>query len=197
MRANPHFSRSSFVESAQRLLNRLRKTLVLDNQDSSEAFLGQLEELVRGTEAPLERLERQVHPWVSYAILPIFALANSGFTISSDIVRNGASSPVTLGIVAGLLVGKFVGVVGFTWIAVRLQIASLSTRLTWPHIVGVGLLAGIGFTVSLFITGLAFEDAELVSNAKLGILVASILAGLGGYTFLRSVGARNAIGSRM
>lgn len=87
----------------------------------------------------------------------------------------------------GLLVGKFVGVVGASWIVVRLKIASLSTQMTWLYIFGVGLLAGIGFTVSLFITGLAFEDAQLVSNAKLGILVASTLAGLGGYTFLRKV----------
>ena len=100
---------------------------------------------------------------------------------------------MTLGIVVGLLVGKFLGVVGFAWIAVRLQLASLSTQLTWPHIVGIGLLAGIGFTVSLFITGLAFDDADTVSNAKVGILVASILAGLAGYTFLRRVVANKSL----
>lgn len=185
--ANPYFNRDTFVESAEKLLNRFRTTLVQGNQDRSEVLLGKIEELVRGTEAPLERLERRVHPWVSYAILPLFALANSGITLSSDVVSNAASSPVTLGIVLGLLVGKFVGVVGFAWIAVRLQVATLSTQLTWSYIVGVGLLAGIGFTVSLFIAGLAFRDAELVSNAKLGILTASILAGLAGYTFLRRV----------
>ncbi len=187
VRANPRLSSNTFVKSSERLLTRLRNTIVQDNRDRSEVLLGQIEELVRGTEAPLERLERRVHPWVSYVILPLFALANSGLTLSSDIVRDATSSPVTLGIVVGLLVGKFVGVVGAAWISVRLRIASVSTQLTWQYVVGVGLLAGIGFTVSLFITGLAFDDAKLISNAKLGILVASILAGLGGYTFLRRV----------
>ena len=185
VRANPYFSRSTFVESVESLLNRCRNTIAEGDWDRSEVLLGQIEELVRDTEAPLERLERQVHPWVSYLVLPLFALANSGLTLSADVVRDAVSSPVTLGIVAGLLVGKFLGVVGFTWIAVRLQIASLSSQLTWRHIVGVGLLAGIGFTVSLFITGLAFEDPKLVLDAKLGVFVASIVSGIAGYTFLR------------
>ena len=185
--ASPQRSHHTFLESAEKLFKRLRHTLVLDNHDKSEVLLGQLEELVLSSEAPLERLERQVHPWVSYLILPLFALANSGLTLSSDVLGNAASSTVTLGIMVGLMVGKFVGVIGFAWIVVRLRLASLSTQMTWQYIVGIGFLAGIGFTVSLFVTGLAFEDAQLISNAKVGILVASIFAGLAGYTFLRRI----------
>lgn len=185
--AHPRLSRSTFVESAEKLLGRFKETNIQGDRDHSEVLLGQLEELVQGTEAPLERLERQFHPWVSYVILPLFALANSGITLSGDVVRSAVSSPVTLGVMVGLLVGKLVGVVGATWLAVRLRIATPLPQLTWSYLIGVGLLAGVGFTVSLFITGLAFKEAELVANAKLGIFVASIIAGLGGYIYLRRV----------
>lgn len=191
--AHPNFSRNAFVESAERLLNRCKETIIQGDRDHSEVLLGQLEELVRGTEAPVERLERQFHPWVSYVILPLFALANSGLTLSGDVVRTAVSSPVTLGVMAGLLVGKLVGVLGATWIAIRLQIATPLPQVTWSYLIGIGLLAGIGFTVSLFITGLAFEEAELVSNAKLGIFVASIISGLGGYIYLRKVVANQSL----
>lgn len=185
--AHPYFSRSTFVESAESLLSRCKEKIIQGDRDHSEVLLGQLEELVRGTEAPLERLERQFHPWVSYIILPLFALANSGIALSGDVVRTAVSSPVTLGIMVGLLVGKLVGVVGASWLAIWLRIATPLPQVTWSYLVGIGLLAGIGFTVSLFITGLAFEEAALVANAKIGVFVASIIAGLGGYIYLRRV----------
>jgi NhaA family Na+:H+ antiporter len=193
--AHPNFSRSTFVESADRLLSRCKETIIQGDRDHSEVLLGQLEELVRGTEAPLERLERQFHPWVSYIVLPLFALANSGITLSSDVIRTAVSSPVTLGVMVGLLVGKLIGVVGASWLAVRLRIATPLPQMTWSYLIGIGLLAGIGFTVSLFITGLAFEEAELVANAKIGIFAASIIAGLGGYIYLRKVVANQSLPS--
>lgn len=189
--ANPYFSHDTFAESAERLLKGFRNTLDQGEQYDSEVLLGRLQELTRDSEAPLERLEQLVHPWVSYLILPLFALANSGITLSIESIGDAASSPVTLGIVAGLLVGKLVGVVGAAWVAVRLGIASLATHMTWLHVIGVGFLAGIGFTVSLFITGLAFEDPASISNAKLGILLASIIAAIAGYTFLRRVATKS------
>jgi NhaA family Na+:H+ antiporter len=86
-----------------------------------------------------------------------------------------------------LVVGNPLGIVGFSWLAVRLGIASLPTGMRWAHVVGIGLLGGMGFTVSLFITGLAFDDAQLISEAKVGILAASVIAGLASYVFLRTL----------
>lgn len=185
--AQPYFSISSFAQSAQALLGRFRAAMGRHDEDEVEAVLGEFEELAQGTEAPLERLERIVSPWASYLVLPLFALANAGVELSPGAVTDALSSRITLGIVLGLVLGKLVGIVGFSWIAVRLGVGSLPGRVGWKHMIGVGLTAGIGFTVSLFITGLAFEDSRAVAEAKTGILGASVLAGLLGYIWLRVV----------
>jgi Na+:H+ antiporter, NhaA family len=135
--------------------------------------------------APLERLETLLHPYVSYAVVPLFALANAGVTISGDTVSDATSSPIALGVALGLLIGKPLGITLATFIAVRLRLCDLPTGATWPQLAAVGVLGGIGFTVSLLITGLAFTDAALVDDAKLAVLGASILAGLTGYVALR------------
>jgi Na+:H+ antiporter, NhaA family len=181
----PYFGEKTFMESAQGMMERFRDAIDRGDKETAEAMLGQMEELTQGTEAPLERLERTFHPWVSYIVVPVFALGNAGVELSGDLLRDAASSSVTLGVALGLLAGKLSGIVGFSWLAVRLGIGSLPRGVDWRHLVGVGLLAGIGFTVSLFITGLAFEDLELVSEAKIGILGASVVAGAAGYGFLR------------
>jgi Na+:H+ antiporter, NhaA family len=131
-----------------------------------------------------ERLEHILHPWTSYAVIPIFALANAGVSLSRDSLAAAFSSPVTLGIVAGLVGGKLLGVTGFSWVAARIGIASLPRDVTRRHVVGVGAIAGIGFTVSLFIAGLAFDDTQLVGEAKIGILLASAIAALLGVSAL-------------
>jgi Na+:H+ antiporter, NhaA family len=146
--------------------------------------VSQIDALSPGIEAPLDRLERRLHPWVSYAIVPLFALANAGVLISGDVARDAISSPVTQGVVVGLLIGKPAGIVAFTWLACRLGVCELPWGASWTHVAGVGLLGGIGFTVSLLITSLAFEDAALVDAAKLGVLGASVIAGLLGFVFL-------------
>jgi NhaA family Na+:H+ antiporter len=168
------------------LLDRFAGALRRGDHNDAEATLGRLEEVVVGTESPLERLERRVHPWTAFVVLPLFALANAGVHITGEGVAAAATSPVALGIVGGLIVGKMAGIVGASWLAVRLGIASLPTGVGWRHISGVSLLAGIGFTVSLFITELAFADAATVEAAKLAILVASAVAGGLGYLILRS-----------
>ncbi|HKJ02566.1 MAG TPA: Na+/H+ antiporter NhaA, partial [Longimicrobiales bacterium] len=117
--------------------------------------------------------------------LPVFALANAGVAISAESAMVAARSPVALGIVVGLLLGKLVGILGATWLAVKTGIARLPAGVGWLHLAGVSLLAGIGFTVSLFISDLAFADAGIVNTAKLGILVASAVAGALGYVVLR------------
>ena len=131
-----------------------------------------------------ERLQDLLHPWTSYVVIPIFALANAGVDLSAHLVREATTSPVTGGVVAGLVLGKPVGITGAVLVATRLRLARLPDGVTMPQILGMALLAGIGFTVSLFITGLAYTKATLDAQAKVGILVASGLAGLLGSTGL-------------
>jgi NhaA family Na+:H+ antiporter len=125
-----------------------------------------------------ERLEHILHPWTSYAVIPVFALANAGVSLSGDLLASASSSPVTLGIVVGLVGGKILGITAFSWAASRIGIASFPGDVSRRHVVGVGAIAGIGFTVSLFIAGLAFDDLQLVSEAKIGILLGSAIAAL-------------------
>ena len=134
-----------------------------------------------------ERLNHMLHPWSSFVIIPIFALANAGVEISFDSLSEAARSPVTHGVLVGLVVGKLAGVSLFTWVGVRLGLFRLPSGATWSHIVGLGALAGIGFTVSLFITGLEFETGDLGDQAKMGVLAASALAAvIGALVFARS-----------
>ena len=121
-----------------------------------------------------ERLTRALHPWTSYLIVPLFALANAGIDI--DLSRITSPDPVTTGVVLGLVVGKTAGVTGAAWLATRVGVGRLPTGTAWVDVTGIAALAGIGFTVSLFVAGLAFDDASLEDDAKIGILVASILA---------------------
>ncbi|NCG22822.1 MAG: Na+/H+ antiporter NhaA, partial [Actinobacteria bacterium] len=132
-----------------------------------------------------ERLESMLHPFSSFLIIPIFALANAGIEISSDSLSNALSSDVTLGVVFGLVVGKLVGVSFATWIAVKSGISRLPRGASFTHVVGLAAIAGIGFTVSLFIAGLAFPAGSgAIDEAKLGILAASLLAAVIGSLLL-------------
>jgi NhaA family Na+:H+ antiporter len=119
--------------------------------------------------------------------MPAFALANAGVLLNAGVISDAVSSPVSQGIFAGRVLGKVVGVTLFAWIAVRLGLCALPTGTRWAHVVGVGMLGGIGFAVSLFVTGLAFDDAGLVTDAKIGLLAASLLAGVAGFLWLRSL----------
>ena len=184
----PWFSLYSFERSAGKLLRRFRNTLSAGNFDRAEAIMGQMEELSRGTESRLDRRLRLVHPWSSYVVLPLFALANSGVALDLGSLARAGSSGITRGILLGLVVGKPLGIVGFAWLSVKLRVASPPLGATWTHLAGVGMVAGIGFTVSLFVAGLAFADAGQVADAKIGVLVASALAGVLGFAFLRTRG---------
>lgn len=133
----------------------------------------------------LTRLEHILHPWTSFVIVPIFALANAGIVLDGGVVRDAAASPVSLGVALGLMLGKPIGIVLFAFAAVKLGVASLPDGVSWPQVAAVGMIAGIGFTVSLFIAPLAFSDAGLVDEAKLGILVGSTLIGIAGLVALR------------
>ena len=133
---------------------------------------------------PLQRLEHSLHPIVAYIIMPIFALANAGITFSGSFMDNLISN-VSLGVILGLAVGKFIGIVLISKILVRLKLATLPAELNWRHIYGVALLAGVGFTMSLFITDLAFVSKEHILQAKIGIFAASVFCGIGGFMVLR------------
>ena len=130
--------------------------------------------------SPNERLQLMFHPWTSYVMVPLFALANAGVTLEADVVRNVLSEPIFLGIVVGLVVGKPLGIIGMTWLVTRPRFGGFPRTVPWPPLVGAATVAGIGFTVSLLIADISFEGVEL-EEAKLGILAASILASLLGW----------------
>jgi NhaA family Na+:H+ antiporter len=132
----------------------------------------------------VERLELELHPWSSFLIVPLFALANAGIEISSELLGDAASSPVSLGIVVGLVVGKPLGITVAAWLACRAGVARLPEGVEWRDIVGAGALGGIGFTVSIFVASLAFEGTTL-DLAKLGVLASSVIAAVIGVAILR------------
>lgn len=131
-----------------------------------------------------DRLLDFLHPWSSYVIVPVFALANAGIQLTGDSMDAALGSRITLGVAAGLLLGKPVGVVGAALLAVRLRLADLPDGMTRRHLLGLGAAAGIGFTVSIFITSLAYEQEAFINEAKVGILAASLAAGLGALVLL-------------
>jgi len=141
--------------------------------------------IARESVSPLDRLDRALHPWSSFAVVPIFALANAGVRFAGIDLAEAATHPVTLGVASGLVAGKLIGITAFTWLAVRLGWGRLPRATGWRHVVGLSAVAGIGFTVALFIAGLAFSDPLLADQAKLGIFAGSLLAGLVGYLVLR------------
>jgi NhaA family Na+:H+ antiporter len=131
-----------------------------------------------------ERLEDLLHPYTSYVIVPLVALANAGVPITGDVLSGSVSSAVTLGVVVGLVVGKLVGVAGAIVLATRFGLGRLPAGLTNLHVLGMAALAGIGFTVSIFVAGLAFDDPLATDEAKIGVLVASVLAAILGSSIL-------------
>ncbi len=135
-------------------------------------------------ESPLFTMERSLHGPVAFFIMPLFALANAGVAVGG--LLDSLSLPVTSGVVLGLVFGKPIGITFFSWMAVRFGLATLPAQTSWRALHGVSWLGGIGFTMSLFIAGLAFTDANLLDSAKLGILGASLVAGMAGWVMLKS-----------
>ena len=151
---------------------------VLDSTDVDANDVRATATLIKGSVSACDRLIDTLHPWTSYVIVPVFAFANAGIALSADAITN--PSAVLTGVAVALVVGKLVGVASFSWLAVRLGFGRLPNGARWGHIIGVGAIAGIGFTVSLFITGLAFDANDLQDEAKIGILAASLIAALSG-----------------
>ena len=159
-------------------------TTVLTNADQQHA-IHEIEVAAEQAQAPLLRMEHKLHRVVAFGIMPLFALANAGVHFGSDLFA-ALSVPVSAGIVVGLAIGKPLGITLFAWLATRLGVAALPSGSDWRALYGVSWLGGIGFTMSLFIAGLAFPAApDLLDSAKVGILGASILAGVAGWIILR------------
>ncbi|GAB4533118.1 MAG: Na+/H+ antiporter NhaA [Anaerolineae bacterium] len=178
-----------FVRWGRQVLDEFERCCAGDSRGNHETTIRQrsllqaMETAVHHAEAPLQRLEHALEYPVAFVIMPIFALANAGVRLGGD---SDLSHPVSLGIIAGLVLGKQLGITLFTWLSVRLGLTMLPDGVTWRHIYGVSWLAGIGFTMSLFIAGLAFGVSPLLDTAKVGILTASVIAGVAGWLILRT-----------
>jgi NhaA family Na+:H+ antiporter len=168
-----HFERASETEPLD-ILSDIEQQVAVDA----------LEDACEKVQPPLHRLEHGLHPWVTFVIMPLFALANAGVSLSGDIGQMMVQ-PVTLGVALGLVLGKPAGVMLASWLAVRTGLASLPEQVSWRHIHGAAWVAGIGFTMSLFMAELSFTDAARLASAKLGILLASLSAGVAGSVILR------------
>jgi NhaA family Na+:H+ antiporter len=161
-------------ESESTLTNEERQTAVQSLEKNCEKVM-----------TPLQRFETGLHPWVSFLIMPLFAFANAGVELGKDIF-NSITNPISLGIIAGLFLGKQLGIFSFSWIAIKLGIAEKPEGVSWKKIYAAGILAGIGFTMSLFIANLAFGESELLNISKVGILTGSLISGIIGFIILKS-----------
>jgi NhaA family Na+:H+ antiporter len=188
---------SDFVKTMQKQLNFLTGSkedsmvcpIELDDE-GKQTIIQALESACHHLEAPLQRIQHNLEPWVIYLIVPIFAFANAGVELTLGGLGAAMTEPVFAGIALGLIIGKQLGILSFSWVAVRAGFSELPRGVGWGHIYGAGLLAGIGFTMSLFIGTLAFDEAQLLQSTKLAILGASVVSGVLGLLILKRVTGR-------
>ncbi len=180
-----------FPPEARKIINSVEaayydRVLTQEEFAENEQRIAEISRLAMWSTSPLERLERALSPWVAYVVVPVFALANAGVSLSGDAIGGLVSNPITSGVLLGLVVGKTVGVFSFTAIAVKLGVGRLPAGTTWRHLFGLATSAGVGFTVALFVTSLSFDSAAQADAARVGILFGSTIAGILGFTLLRS-----------
>lgn len=177
----------AFLAQSEEILGEFRRAEEIeDSIDANAKKSSALHLLARDcerAESPMLRFEHALAPWVSYVIMPVFALANAGVALGAGIGKK-LVDPISLGIICGLVLGKPLGVVGFSWMSNRTGLATLPVGANWRQVLGVGLLAGIGFTMSLFIADLAFGSTSMLETAKVGILAGSIASGVVGAAML-------------
>jgi NhaA family Na+:H+ antiporter len=190
--ARPQMTDTQFLERSRSILDRFGKAntmetrmLAAEHRHRSAAALTRAAQLVQ---TPLQRMEHELHPWVTFFIMPLFALANAGVSIGAGIT-DALTDRVSLGIIMGLVLGKQAGITLFAWLALRSRLAVLPADISWKDIYAVGWLGGIGFTMSLFIANLAFDGSSLLTAAKVGVLAASLVSGLTGWALFRSTKA--------
>ncbi|MGE3833765.1 MAG: Na+/H+ antiporter NhaA [Acidimicrobiia bacterium] len=163
---------------------------VVDARGDDQPRLRDLQRLATESVPPLDRIVHRLGPWVSFVIVPLFALASAGVHLTGEALRDAPGNRVVLGVAVGLVVGKTLGILTASRLAVRLGIGRLPDQTGWSHVLGLAATAGIGFTVAIFVTGLSFEQAGLADQAKIGILAGSAFAGVLGYGVLRRVAGK-------
>lgn len=194
----PKYDTVKFTAHVRNLMSKFEE-VTRNNSDvlrnvEARALLQTLENGVHRVQAPLQRLEHVWHMPVVYFVLPVFAFINAGVKIQPDSLQQAFSNDVTLGVMAGLVLGKTVGIAGLSYIALQLGIGQLPKGTNFMQIVGVALLGGIGFTMSIFVSELAFAgDAAMLANAKIGILIASVVAGIAGVLVLKFAAQEQAV----
>ncbi len=186
--ASSKIDTESFSGAARSLLNEFDETgshakNVLNNGERL-SIISQIENSCEKIQAPLQKFEHILHPWVSFFIMPIFALANAGVAIESGF-HTEIASPVSIGIIAGLFFGKQIGIFSFSYLAIKSGLAEKPEGVSWLKIYGASILGGIGFTMSLFIANLAFTSDELLSLAKIGVITGSLVSGITGFAVLK------------
>ncbi|MGB1110379.1 MAG: Na+/H+ antiporter NhaA [Gammaproteobacteria bacterium] len=192
--ARPKFSPEAFSRMVQGLMARYNQFArregqqdeIINNMQQRRAIVQTLENGVHMMETPLQRLEYSFHTPVAFLVIPIFALANAGVPIDFAHLGTALTEPVALGVMVGLIFGKLIGIAGASLLAIKLGLGEMPKGASRNHIIGVALLGGIGFTMSIFISELGFKGhAEMLLSAKTGILFASLIAGVLGYLILR------------
>ena len=187
--AQGKYDTDQFVQKVQKRLDAFQCAeqscgySILLNEDHLNA-VQRIEIDCHNVETPLQRMLHALHPWVAFLILPIFALGNAGLTFHEINISETIFHPVSLGIILGLFIGKPIGITLFSYLAVRTKIAVLPEGILWPHIFGVSCLGGIGFTMSLFVSGLCFSSADLLNYSKFAILAGSVISAAAGIVFL-------------
>ncbi len=189
--SKPRRAPASFRQDAKILLDEYDSYPIDEKEGMNErqkAILLKIEDNIREIGTPAARLEHDLHLPVALVVIPLFALANAGIAIDFSSIGTTIIEPVSMGIIAGLILGKVLGIFGVAWLAIKLKIATLPQGSSMSQIFGVAFLGGIGFTMSIFVADLAFiHSPELIFQAKVGILAASLFAGLFGFLWLRYI----------
>jgi len=185
--SSPRMNPGEFLAESRSILGEFEKAGSIEeplhaNEDRLAAVRA-LEGACEAVETPLQRLEHGLHPWVTYFIMPVFALANAGVALEGSLTQALGNS-IALGVILGLVIGKPLGITLFSWLAVRARLAELPSGVGWYRLHAAGWLGGIGFTMALFIAGLAFGEDALLDSAKLGVLTSSLLAAIIGAALL-------------
>jgi len=191
----PRIDEKTFIQRLESCLDMFRKTNPNDKSLLTKIqfkAISQIEKHVDDANTPLQKLEHALHPVSAYLILPIFALSNAGVRIQGNIF-DMLFHPISLGIIAGLIIGKFLGITIFSKIFIKLKLASLPEGVNWQHVYGMAFLAGIGFTMSMFISDLGFQEESYKEIAKVGVLAASLIAGILGVIILRLAKPGNSV----
>lgn len=193
--AKPKYNPEAFSAQVKNLVRRFDGSYrpgenVLRNE-RMRAYVRALGDGSRLAEAPLQRIESGLHLPVTYIVIPIFALANAGISFEVFTAGDGVFNNITIGVALGLVVGKLIGISGATWLGWKLGLGKLPHGCNFTHIIGVGFLGGIGFTMSIFISELAFSGSPNLVLAKGGVLIASLIAGISGYICLRKAAAKS------